>query len=208
MSHRSAAVVFGVLIAVSCAPHQAVGPEEALRRYIAAIENDQPRVAYSFLDEAGRKRVSEAQFVSRWKDLRPELQAQAAALKAALVRPPMAKAELSYPAGARAELSYQEGRWRLDRPVTISPRTATPLEAIQAFIQAVERREYQAVMPLLAKPVRERIERDIQSRLTKLKEALGQEIEVTGSTARLQYNTSLKIELTNEEGQWRVVDVD
>jgi len=44
--------------------------------------------------------------------------------------------------------------------------------------------------------------------MTKLKQALGQEIEVTGNRARIQYDPRFKIELVNEDGEWRVLDLD
>ena len=192
----------------ACAGSSRVGPHETLRRYVEAVETDRPDDAYRLLDEGVRSRMTPAEFASQWKSLRAELQAQAVRLKAALGKPVKARAQVSYPAGGRAMLSYSDDRWRIDDGVALSGGAATPSDALKAFVRAVESRSYEAVMRLLARSVRESIERDVAERVAKLKEAAGQEIEVTGVRARLQYAPRFKVELIHEEGEWRILDLD
>jgi len=124
-------------------------------------------------------------------------------------KPITAHAMLAYPSGPRATLSLEKNtEWKIEESIAVAPAAATPIEAIRAFIRAVEQRSYEAVMRTLAKSVRENIERDIEERISKLKAALNQEIEVTGNRARLQYDPKFRIELLNEDGQWRVQDLD
>ncbi len=152
--------------------------------------------------------MTPAEFTARWKTLRAELRAQAAQLKVALERPIKAQAKVSYPSGSRASLTYLGNRWQIDEGIAVSGGAATPVDALKSFMRAVESRSYEAVMRCLARSVREGIERDIAERLGKLRQALSQEIEVTGGRARLQYEPRFKIELIQEEGEWRILDLD
>jgi hypothetical protein len=192
-----------------CPAAQSAGPQETLRKYVAAIDADQPVAAYALLDEGLHRQMTQAEFVSRWRALKPELKAQADLIRAALAKPVAARAVLSYPAGPRAQLTLERGsEWKIEEGISVAPRAATPIEAIRVFIRAVEQRSYETVMRTLAKSVRENIERDITERISKLKAALNQEIEVTGNKARLQYDPKFKIELMNEDGQWKILDLD
>lgn len=198
-----------VLVLSGCPTATGAGPQDTLLKYVAAVEGDQPGVAYALLDENLRRQMTQAEFETRWKELRVELKAQAALIRAALAKPIAARAVLTYPAGPRALLTLERGsEWRIEEGIAVAPGAATPIEAIRAFIRAVESRSYEAVMRTLSKGVRENIERDITERMTKLKAALNQEIEVTGNKARLQYDPKFRIELLNEDGQWRVLDLD
>jgi delta 1-pyrroline-5-carboxylate dehydrogenase len=209
LARTARTALFATLALAACASSSGGGPQETLRRYVAAIEADQPVAAYALLDESQRRQLSQAEFVARWRTLKPELKAQAAQLQAALQKPIGARAMLVYPSGTRAVLSLDpQSRWQIEEGIAVTPHTATPIDAIRAFIRAVESRSYEAVTKLLAKSVRENIEQDIVDRMAKLKAALGQEIEVTGNKAKLQYDAKYKIELLNEDGQWRVLDID
>jgi hypothetical protein len=196
------------VLAAACTTTQAKGPQAVLQQYIAAVEADQPAAAYATLDENVRRQMTLQEFVARWKTVRPELLVQAAQLRAALTKPISARAQIVFPSGTRATLAFNDNRWQIDEGIALSLAAGTPVDALKAFIRAVEQRSYESVMKLLAKPVRDSIERDITERITKLKQALNQEIEVTGHKARLQYDPRFKIELTSEEGQWRILDLD
>lgn len=192
-----------------CPAVTGAGPQETLHKYVAAIDADQPVVAYALLDEGLRRQMTQAEFVSRWQALKPELKAQAALIRTALAKPVTARALLSFPAGPRAHLTLERGsEWKIEEGIAVAPQAATPIEAIRAFIRAVEQRSYETVMRTLVKSVRENIERDINERMSKLKAALNQEIEVNGNKARLQYDPKFKIELMNEDGQWKILDLD
>jgi hypothetical protein len=192
----------------ACASPQKGGPQGTLHAYIAAIDRNQPAVAYALMDESIRRQMTLTEFVAKWRTIQPELREQAAQLKTTLSKPIKARAQITYQTGTRANLVYDEAGWQIDEGIAVSALAATPVDALKAFIRAVEQRSYEGVMKLLSKQVRENIDRDISERLTKLKAALNQEIEVTGNRAKLQYDPRYKIELSNEDGQWRVLDFD
>jgi len=192
----------------ACAGAANTGPQETLRRYIKAVDADHPAEAYALMDESVRKQMTPTEFAARWKTLRLELQAQAVQLKPLLAKPVKARAQVTFPSGGRASLTYVDDRWKIDDGVALSGGAATPADALKAFIRAVESRNYELVMRFMARSVRESIERDITERLAKLRQALNQEIEVTGGRARLQYDPRYKIELIQEEGEWRILDLD
>jgi hypothetical protein len=196
------------LLAMGCGAVQHGGPQDVLRKYIAAINANQPAVAYALMEEGVRRQTTLNEFIARWKTVQPELKEQAAQLRETLAKPIKARAQISYPTGTRAGLVFDDNTWQIEEGIAVTVATATPIDALRAFVRAVEQRNYDAVMKLLAKQVRENIERDIGERVTKLKQSLSQEIEVTGNKARLQYDPRYRIELTNEDGQWKVMDFD
>jgi hypothetical protein len=184
------------------------GPSQVVDKYIAAVESNRPDLAYQLLDEEVRRRVSKSEFITRWRDARKELSHQAAMLKQ-VKGPTEVHARVDYPSGLRAQLVYVDSSWKIQKNVTSAPlSTPTPADAIKAFIWAVEKRDYQAVMKLVSKSMRETIEREITDRLERLKEGLNREIEVTGNKARLRYDRRYKLELIKEGGQWKILDFD
>jgi hypothetical protein len=201
-------VILLSLAEAGCGSARWAGPQDTLQRYLAAIDKNNPVEAYALMDESLRRQMTQTEFVTKWNAHQQELKEQAVAIRAAWSKPLKARAQITYASGTRAHLSLEDRRWQIDEGIAVTLQAATPIDALRAFIRAVEQRSYEGVMKLLAKPVRENIERDINDRLSKLKQALNQEIEVTGSRARIQYDPRFKIELTNEDGQWKVQDFD
>lgn len=198
--------LLGLLLVLPACGGSSSGPDQVVRQYIAAINANRPEQAYSLLDAKTRRQVSKNQFVNRWNQARAELKDQAALLRAGLDKPFQIRAHVEYAQGAVSDLSYVDGRWRIKEGITIKLQTATPEDAVRAFIQAVEQRDYETVMQLLSRSAREVIEREINDRVSRAKAALKQQIEVTGNKARVQYGPSDKLELIKEDGQWRIND--
>ncbi len=196
------------LVAGGCASVHRSGPAAAITDYLAAIETDQPAAAYSLLSESLRKQITEQDFTVRWKSLRPELQAQAGPLRAALSKGLEARAAVVSASGVRALLAHREKQWQVEESPVGPLATRTPAETLKAFVRAVEERDFDAVMRLLAKPFRESVEKEINERISKLRQALDREIEVSGQRARLRYDPRFKLELINEDGQWKIVTID
>jgi len=188
------------------------GPQDLLHRYIEAIETDQPTLAYDLLHKNVRRSVSRTEFIRRWKEMRPELRAQAARLKKQQEKLVVkANASLVYGSGIRMKVVYDKTRrWNLENGFPVVAHTPTPVHAIKAFLTAVEQRNYRAVMKLLSKNTQQRAEERVESWVSGLKEALelADEIEVSGTTARLKFGNKYSIELVQEEGQWKVTKVD
>ncbi|MCA9667553.1 MAG: hypothetical protein KC503_18260 [Myxococcales bacterium] len=189
---------------------QKSSPQAALKRYIAAIDRDDAKTAYDLLSESVRRGITRSEFVDRWKKLKPELVTQAKQLAARLEQPLDVTARVSYPGGTRARLRYADNNWRIDGGISVAFQTATPMDAIKAFVRAVQQRSYEAVMKLLARSVRKGIEQDIQERMSKIQRWIKNEneIEVTGQRARVRYDARYKLELVKEDGQWKILDFD
>jgi hypothetical protein len=179
------------------------GPQSTVRQYVDAIRSNRPEQAYALLDAGVRRRVSKNAFLRRWRAHRAELLTQAQQLETSLGRQPEIRARVNYGAGLRPHLVYVGNQWKINEDIT-TPRTRTPLEALQALIQAMEHHDYQGLVRLLSKAARAGLE----DRLTKLKKGIHMEIEVTGNRARLQYDPQYKIELHKEEGQWKIDEFD
>lgn len=201
------ALVLAVLGLGACTTRRD-GPRQTVERYIAAVRANRPEVAYGLLDEKLRRRVSKNDFITRWRAARKELGDQATQLRKGLDRPLSVTARVDYPGGASSRLVWSDGSWSIKDGVTVKVQTATPEDAVRAFIAAVEQRDYHLVMQLVSRSMRESIEHEITDRLSRLKKGLKQKIEVTGNKARLQYDRRYKIELVKENGQWKILDFD
>lgn len=114
------------------------------------------------------------------------------------------------------------------QPPTPQPRpepaptedASAPIHAvISAFIERTEARQFDAVLPLLAAPLRarysvDRLARDFeadpraQERLDKLKTSLGQPPEVSGNDATIEWSPGRRVRLTREGGSWRVAALE
>jgi len=183
------------------------GPRTVVDQYVAAIRNHRPDLAYDLLDETVRRRVSKNEFTTRWRSAQEELEDQARGLESGTVKPAV-RATVEFGDGVTADLVFVDGEWRISEGITVKLQTATPTDALRAFVKAVEERDYRAVMKLVSKSMRETIEREISDRLERLKKGLDREIEVTGNKARFQYDRRYKIELIKEDGQWKILDFD
>ncbi len=184
--------------------------EHTLQRYIMSIQKNRPAIAYDLLDKRVRYQVTKEEFIAKWKTVQPELKAQARQLQALLNQKikMQAKAQVIFPSGVRAKLGYYSNGWQIEEELLSAQEAGTPAEVLRAFFNAIEQRNYKRVMQLLAKSLRESIEREIADRQANLKRALQQEIEIIGNRARLDYGPGHKIELIKEEGQWRVLQLN
>lgn len=187
------------------------GPQDVLQRYVEAIETDQPTVAYDLLHKNVRRSVNRAEFIRRWKEMRPELKKQAATLKKHPKLMVKASASLVYSSGIRMKVVYDKTkRWNLEDGFPVAAHTPTPVHAIKAFLAAVEQRNFRALIKLLSKKTGQSTEERVETWVSGLKEALelADEIEVSGTTARLKFGNRHFIELVQEEGQWKVTSVN
>ena len=209
---RHLRVCFGLFfwLSSSCAAPKQAGMEHTLQRYIASIEQNQPATAYSLLDESVRRQITEEEFIAKWKTLQPELKAQASQLRTVLTHKTkmQAKADVIFPSGARAKLGHYSNSWQIEEEIFGPQQAKAPVEVLRAFLNALEQRNYKNLMQLLAKSLRESIEREIAERQTRLKRALQHEIDIRGNHARLDFGSGYKLELIKEEGQWRILQLN
>jgi hypothetical protein len=193
-----------VLLSAGCAS----GPDvtDTLERYRVAMVRDDPKAAYALLTEETRRRWPFSQFERRWKETPMERAQQAQALAAA--DKIVYEAQVSVAGGSMVLRAESGKNWWVASGALPMAGAATPQAALRALIRAVELGDYRAFLRTLTQSKRERIERALRERLTKLRELADQPLEATGDQLVIQYDPDLKIWLRKEQGQWRVDDVE
>ncbi len=194
------------ILLVGCAHHHdpRVDPALTLRAWSEAIGHDDPHTAYMLLSSSLRSRLSEADFTLQWKAAPSELTEQQDALRSATVA---RQAALRQRDGRALVAVREEGRWRLTSPRPADEGAATPAEALQLLIAAVDARDFDALLRVLAEPLRSSLEQALDDRLEKLRAAVKKGgIEISGEHAKIRYDSRYHIELIEENGRWRVRD--
>jgi len=191
------------LSACGSSQRAARGQQLLLKKYIAAVQGNQPEAAYGLLSEEVRRRVSKAEFTSRWKQVRRELRQQAKQLQVRLDKPIPASATVVYDAGVEAKLSTsKDDFWKIDEGISVTFQTLTPIDAVRAFLKAVRSGQYRTVMSLMAEPTRNEVERW----LVEMEKSLSEGITVTGNRAEVRFGKDYFIKLVRVKDQWKILD--
>ena len=208
------APIVAMLAAFGCAHAPAASrpsadPEPALVAWQKAIADNDARAAYRLLSSSLRARVSESDFALQWKAAQVDLSAQEDALHAGHA---VRRASGEIADGHAWPLVRDGDRWRLAAVHPLAPGGDTPEDTLRRLIAAVEERDFDALLGLLAEPLRATLEQAIADRVGRLKAAVRRGgLEMTGSdnlgsTARLRYDTRYHLDLVQENGRWRVAD--
>jgi hypothetical protein len=182
----------------------AADPEPALVAWREAIAKNDAHAAYQVLSSSLRARVSENDFALQWKAAHADLAAQEDALHAPYgVR--HATGELAD--GRAWPLVREPDRWRVAAVHPLSPGGDTPEDVVRRLVAAVEARDFDALVGLLAEPLRETLEQALTERVARLKNSLHHgPIDAAGNTARIRYDPRYHLDLIQENGRWRVAD--
>jgi hypothetical protein len=186
------------------APPRTIDPDPALAAWSQAIARNDAHAAYHLLSSSLRERQSEADFALQWKAAQPDLSAQKDALAAghAVQR---AAGELTD--GRAWPLAREGSEWRVDAVRPLEPGGDTPEDALRRLVAAVETRDFDAVLALLAEPLRTTLEEALAERLARLKAAVKRGgLEATGAAARIRYDPRYHLDLVQENGRWRISD--
>jgi hypothetical protein len=202
---RAPAIGLTAVLVVGCHSSRPPDPATALRAQAAALAGDDWRPAYRLLGAEIRGRLPEQDFAARWALNRAERHTTAAALLARADKPIAERAQVAA-GGVGAVLEREPAGWRLVGPRLEPPGAPTPEQALEQLLQALEDRSFDAVLHLLGEPLRATIERELATRLEKLRGAAGKGIQLQGDTARLRYDQQYFIEFKQENGQWRISD--
>lgn len=204
-----------VLLALGCAhaPRTAHAPssdpEPALAAWRDAIAKNDPRAAYQLLSASLRARTSAEDFTLQWKASQADSSAQQEALHQ---RHQVRRASGELTDGRAWPLVHDPDCWRIASPHPLEPGGDTPEDTLRRLIAALDARDFDAVLALLAEPLRTTIEQALADRVSRLKAAVrrgGVELSGasnSGSTARLRYDTRYHLDLIQENGRWRVAD--
>lgn len=215
---RPAESLVGALVLVACASAPDPGPDETLRTARERLAKDDPAAGHALLSADLRRRWPRDRFDTRWRETAPERSERAAALAAT---GPLSVSARTGPGPGQVELRLEEGGWRIASGAVPGMRLHTPEDAVLALAEAADRRDLPAVLALLSRPVRERVERNLTERLEKLRAALvrdggGHEADpraprspradIDGDHATFTVDAGFRIELVREGGEWRVLD--
>jgi len=189
-----------------CAAAPTPDARATLRAWVDATTRDDPHAAYGLLSAELRRTLSEATFTRRFHEQSEERSAAAEALGRPGLAPVVA-ARVRF--GRRQIQAVREpDRWRLRGPRSTEVGASTPEEALTRFVNALEARDLVALLQLLGDPLRGAVEREINDRLSKLKSALGKPIAIEGERATVRYDDTYHIDLIQENGIWRVYDLN
>jgi hypothetical protein len=208
-----------LFVVASCGGHTkemqmtAGTPAPQLHAWADAVKRDDAHAAYNLLSPAQQKKESFDEFERRWKDTKPERDAQAAALEAGLRDAPSLgeKATVTLSDQKTTSLVHERGEWHMEAPLLGAARASSPQEALALFAAALEDRSVEGVMRLLTSTRRDGLNDQLTLFITGMKSHAGGEIQVTGDRATMQWNDGKhrwKITLRQENGEWRIDDFD
>jgi hypothetical protein len=202
-----AAALAAVALMLGCAhaPHRAgADPAPLLSAWAASIARDQPAVAYKLLSRGLRAHVPESDFTTAWRVALPDLQTQREALRA---RTSLRRADAELPDGRALALVREGERWLIAAPRPLGIGGETPEDTVRRLLAAVEARDFDAILALLADPLRSTLEQAIGDRVERLKAALRKgPLDSAGTPARIRYDSRYHLDLVQENGKWRIAD--
>jgi hypothetical protein len=191
---------------LGCARGPGSPSAEGLRAWLTAQAHDDPRAGYRMLSYELQRTLSPEQFAARWRASAEERRAQTAALASLATQPAEERATGLWADGAEAKLVRETAGWRMSTARITSSGAASPEDAILRFTAALERHDLDGLLDLIGDPLRTQVERELMERLQRLKGALHKEIQVNDNRARLRLDERYYLDLTRENGRWRVSD--
>jgi len=214
---RRASIVAAMVVLVGCAhrpPAPAAAatssdPEPALVAWRQAVAKGDAHAAYKLLSSSLRARISESDFALQWKAAQADLSSQEEALHAPYA---VRRASVELTDGRAWPLVRDPDRWRVAAAHPLDPGGDTPEDALRRVVAAIDARDFDALLGLLAEPLRTTVEQALADRVSRLKTAVRRGgIELSGSsssgtTARLRYDARYHVDLVLENGRWRVAD--
>lgn len=193
----------------ACAGGTVRGPDSALRAYLDATHSGDASAAYALLDDDTQDAVTLEEFAASMQENEAELRQQATLVGQTLDEEGIrSRAELHLDSGEAAVLTIEEGRWKISGGVLDAPALLTPRDSVLALRHALQRRDLNALLRVLARPTRADLESDIRSFLEATVDLLDLRIEIQGDRARVQTSSGFIIQLTREAGEWRIVEVE
>ncbi len=215
-----------VLGSLSCCPPQAVkpdpGPASVLREYRGHLKNRQPGLAYRLLSSRTKKQLDRKGLERFLSENSGRLEGY---LKSRFEGPDVeltVRATLRSEDGGEIQLVREPEGWRIDSGALVPPTGATPADAVQRFLLAVESRNCEALLECAPPPTRDRHTRDqllrgCRERIDSLQETAAQ-IRASGSRpvktsehrAEMTFRgaaTGRKLIVVEYQGRWYLEDL-
>ncbi|MBI4703556.1 MAG: hypothetical protein HY744_20790 [Deltaproteobacteria bacterium] len=145
MSLAGAALLLALAGACAGGGTTARGPEATLRAYAAALEQGRADDAYALLSDEAKRTVSLETFRRMVAENRQDVRDIARALSQP-ASAPLVTATVVAPGGDRLTLLFEDGRWRVDGTGIDRYGQATPRQALEGFLRALERKRYDVIM--------------------------------------------------------------
>mgnify|MGYP006302925419 FL=1 len=146
---------------------------DTLRRYLDAIESDDPDTAYSLMDKDYRKRVPKKAYKKRWKTYRQEMLSLARRTRQAAKKKKTVSvdAKAEFKSGQKVTLVWERNKkaWRLKGGAGTSFAGTGPKSTLLALVRAVNERDFGSFLKLLSRGRRKALLRAIFKRLERLK---------------------------------------
>jgi hypothetical protein len=196
--------VCAALILTGCAHPLPPDPAASLKVLADALTRADPAALWPRMSANTRARVSEAELASAWTESVVERALLADRLRT-FGRASAMRAEVDS-GGDLATLVHEKHGWRLSSPRPAARGAATPEEALRRFTAALEAHDLDALLRLLAEPLKGLIERELTERITGLRAAAGRPISSDDEHAQIRYDARHHLDLRRENGQWQIVD--
>jgi len=205
---------------------------ETIALYRAALLANDPASAYRLLAPVMKQRLSYEQFSAKWRETEFERAAQlkqlshikvsdhggsGSARSQALASGPVTEqafVTVTMPQGTTLVLGLAApvARWQVHNPDLAAVYTATPEQVLRLLVDAVEQRNYFALLRLLSSAERTALEAELRERVERLRTSLSRRpplsIEVRGDRAHYQYDPRFFIDLVREKDGWRLLDAN
>jgi hypothetical protein len=104
--------------------------------------------------------------------------------------------------------------WQIAEPDLAVVHAETPEQLLHLLVEAVEQRNYFALLRLLSTSERKALEAELRERVERLRNSLARSrqtappIEVHGDRAHYQYDPRFFVDLVRERDGWRVLDLN
>lgn len=198
---------------------------QTLAAYREALRRDDPASAYLLMAPTVKARTNYEQFTAQWRETQPERLAQLKLLSEEHVPSPASTNQLSLqalvslPQGTALLLIPPSGRsqsgWRIADPDLSTVHADTPEQVLRLLIDAIEQRNYFALLRLLSASERQALEGELKERLERLRASMSRRqnaaqppLEVRGDRAHYQYDPRFFVDLVREKDGWRVLDLN
>lgn len=190
-------------ILIGCA-RSTKDPQTVLNQLARAVEKDRPEDVYPLLGRKAKERQSRDDFRRKWIENKNELKDFYNALKRE--KDQHIEAVVKFPEDQEIAMVYQDGGWKLKEGLHVGG-ARSPQQAIALFIKALETRDYRAAVDLMAKPIADHFEHEINARIEHLKNCSGREPSRIGKKAIFRF-VGYRVELIEEKGVWRILRFD
>jgi hypothetical protein len=220
---RSLVVASGLLalsLAAACSG-AGTAPATALDRYASALRAKNYEAAYGLMSSEFRSKVSRDEFVRMLRDNPREVEDTASRL-ASRKRRLHVTADLVYGLGDSLRLVEEDGRWRIaENPLAFYDQSS-PRAALRSFVRAYRLERWDVMLRFVPRSYAELMNvdkmrqqfvgerKDARAQLMNaLEVAVDQPIEETGpGEARMRYGNGQQVTFVNEEGRWKLKDLE